>query len=95
MKQILYDWLEIQPSKPIDIEQLAVDLSELSYAHATAVQVLMVHHSMENGGQAAVPYNGTMLTKDTGVRYGNIHDIPQSLIKIVAAYIELARKLNS
>lgn len=94
MKCILYAWLAVQPSKSVDIEQLAIDLSQLSHPHATAIQVLIIHHSMINGGQAAIPFNGMMLTKDNGVRYSNIQNLPPALIKILAAYIDHARKLN-
>jgi len=91
----MYDWLAAQPIKSIDLDQLKIDLSQLSEPHAEAIQVLIIHYNMSHGGQEAIPYNAMMLTKDSGVRYPDIGQLPIGLQRIIAAYIEHARKLSS
>lgn len=95
MKCVLYDWLKIQPIGQIDVEKIALELSQLSHPHAMRIQVLIIHHSLKYNCQEAIPYNGMMLTTDNGVRYGDINDLPYSLLKILAAYIEMARKQSA
>lgn len=93
---VLYDYLKIYDNdSKIDHKKLAIELSQLSYEHAKTIMVIIIHYNELNGGCEAIPFGGFILTKDRGVRYSNIGNIPKALLHIIINYINMAKKLNN
>ncbi len=90
----LYNFLKLYQIGPINVRQLSQDISRLCRDHAQRIQILILHFNTLNGGYEYIPYNGMLVTEDRGVRYGDLNAFPQELIKIIATYIGMAKKLN-
>jgi hypothetical protein len=86
----LYNYLAIQPECHIDKKRLSSSLSHLPHQHATAIQVLILHHRMLNGGHESIPYDGQLLMQDNGVIYRDMDEFPSKLLNILHHYIEMA-----
>jgi hypothetical protein len=92
---ILYDWLSIQKTGDIDKSKLALDLSGLPPVHAEMIQVLILEYNTRKGSHELIPFDGNRFTQNTGIRYGNIHDLPEPLLRILYNYIQEVRKAST
>jgi len=93
----LYDYLALEAQlQEVNLQELSIKLSQLSPEHASVVQILILHHSSIKGNnRAAIPYGGLMLTKNSGIRYGDLTDLPRELVQIIANYLDKAERLNN
>lgn len=69
-----------------DLDWIAIRISGLSIDHAKIIQGLILHHRHLEGGTEALPYNGSLLTKDRGAKY-DLDQMPIKLRKILKVYL--------
>lgn len=75
----------------INLEELSLELTQLSRPHALRVYILILHHSFIHNSKEAIPYDGMILTKENGVSYSDLNKLPRELIEIIAKYLRHAK----